>query len=124
LQADGGVDVDLELALFEADHGDPARAVAMAQAAYDRRPTIYGADGLAWALYRGGDYAAAWPRSQEALRLGTRDALLYFHAGMIADALGDTDAARAHLQQALDINPAFSLVHAATARETLAALAP
>jgi tetratricopeptide (TPR) repeat protein len=37
LHASAGVDVDLELALFEAEHGsDPARAVAQARAAYSR----------------------------------------------------------------------------------------
>ena len=49
----------MELALFEADHGDPARAVAMARAAYSRRPTIHAADAPAWALHRAGHDAAA-----------------------------------------------------------------
>lgn len=125
LNASAGMDVDLELALFDADHGaDPAQAVAQARAAYERRPSIYAADVLAWSLYQNGEYEEAWERSQEALRLGTRDASLHYHAGMIAHALGNMDAARDHLQQALSINPHFSLRYAPQAQTLLDDLAP
>jgi tetratricopeptide (TPR) repeat protein len=128
LNAGAGMDVDLELALFDADHSldklgvggaDPAATVERARAAYNRRPSIYAADALAWALYAAGDYTAARRYSQEALRLGTRDATLHYHAGMIAYALGDRATARAELEQALAINPYFSVRHAPTARATL-----
>jgi tetratricopeptide (TPR) repeat protein len=120
LNAGAGMDVDLELALFDADHGaDPAATVERARAAYARRPSIYAADALAWALYAAGDYTTARRYSQEALRLGTRDAALHYHAGMIAYALGDRAAARAELDQALAINPYFSVRYAPTARKTL-----
>jgi tetratricopeptide (TPR) repeat protein len=98
LNADAGVKVDLELALFEANHGDPAAAVAKARDAY------------------------VAPFSQEALRLGTRDALLYYHAGVIAHALEQPAEARRLLSEALAINPAFNLLDAARAREILAEL--
>ncbi len=123
-----GVNSDLELALFAADHPEYANGlttdevVAQARAARAVRPSIYGHDTLAWALYRAGDADAAWEEIQQALRLGTRDALLYYHAGMIANARGNTAAARAHLETALAINPHFSILHAAEARETLAAI--
>lgn len=121
LNASAGVDVDLELALFDADQGvDPAGALGRARAAYERRPSIQAADVLAWALYRNGNYAGAWHFSQEALRLGTRDALLHYHAGMIAYALGDQEAARKHLHAALAINPAFSARYAPRAKALLA----
>ena len=97
-----GVTMDLELALFAADH--PDYAMARPRTRSSRRhgprlpspPSIYGHDTLAWALYRAGDTDAAWEEIQQALRLGTRDALLHYHAGMIADARGDTAAARTH----------------------------
>jgi tetratricopeptide (TPR) repeat protein len=124
LNASAGMDVDLELALFEADHGtDPSQAAAQARAAYERRPSIYAADALAWSLYQNGDYEEAWEHSQEALRLGTRDAFLHYHAGRIAHALGNEDAARDHLQQALTINPHFSVRHAPRAQSLLNDLA-
>jgi tetratricopeptide (TPR) repeat protein len=123
LNISAGMDVDMELALFDADHGaDPAATLARARKAYERRPSIYGADALAWAFYRAGDYAQARRYSQEALRLGTRDAALHFRAGMIARALGDTAAARAQLEQALAINPYFSVRDAPLARAALGEL--
>jgi tetratricopeptide (TPR) repeat protein len=117
-----GVTVDLELALFEADHGDPSRALALAQAAYDRAPTIRAADALAWALHRSGRDDEAKRRSDEALRLGSKDPLLQFHAGAIAAALGDVPVARTALQLALDVDAGFSATGAAEARKLLAAL--
>jgi tetratricopeptide (TPR) repeat protein len=120
LNASAGVDVDMELSLFDSDHGaDPAATADRARASYTRRPSIYGADALGWALYHAGDYAEARRYSQEAMRLGTRDALLYYRAGMIAYALNDRATARADLEQALAINPFFSVRYAPTARATL-----
>jgi tetratricopeptide (TPR) repeat protein len=125
LNAAAGMNVDLEMALFTASHGnDPADAVQQARAAYAERPTIYAADTLAWALYQQGEYAEAWQLSQEALRLGTKDALLHFHAGMIAAKVGDKEAARTHLQTALAINPYFSPLYMPVAQEALAAVTP
>jgi tetratricopeptide (TPR) repeat protein len=122
LNAAAGMNTDLEMALFEANHGDPAAALAMAEAAYARRPTIYAEDTLAWANYRNGRYDEAQRLSERALRLNTQDATLYFHAGMIAAARGDTAAAVTHLRHALDLNPHFDLLHAPQAAATLATL--
>jgi tetratricopeptide (TPR) repeat protein len=131
LNASAGMDVDLELALFDADHSasnlttggsDPAQAVARARASFARRPSIYGADALAWALYQHGEYGEAWRYSQLALRLGTRDAAMHYHAGMIALALQDRASALLHLRQALEINPYFSIRYAEPARQKLAEL--
>jgi tetratricopeptide (TPR) repeat protein len=117
LNAASGMNVDLELATFEVNHGDnPQAALAQAKAAYQVRPTIYAADTLAWAYYHVGDLAQAAAYSQEALRLNTQDALLHFHAGMIAAAWGDDASAREHLRRALAINPAFSVLHADRAK--------
>ena len=55
----------------------------------------------------------------EALQLGTRDSLKLFHAGMIALELGNKDQAREYLEQALAINPHFSILYAEEAREVL-----
>lgn len=118
-----GVNTDLELALFLADHGDPAEAVDRARQAYAERPTVFAADVLAWALYQAGQPQAAWPYAQEALRLGSQDALKHFHAGMIVARLGRPEA-QALLQRALDLNPYFSPLHAMTARQTVQTLIP
>lgn len=119
LNADAGMNVDLEMALFEANRGDTAEALRMAAAAYRQRPTVYAEDILAWAHYKNGDLAEASRLSERALRLGTQDALLFYHAGMIAAARGETAAARDQLEHALALNPHFGVLDAPRALETL-----
>jgi tetratricopeptide (TPR) repeat protein len=123
LFAANGTNTDLELSLFATDHPqpgeDPAQNVALAQAALTARPGIHGHDALAWALYRAGDYDGAQREITAAMALGTQDALLYFHAGAIAQARGDTTAAQTNFATALKINPYFSLIHAPEARAAL-----
>ena len=120
LLTSNGVNTDLETALFFADHDiELPASVARARAAYAARPSIHTADGLAWTLYKTGDLEEAQRLSTEALRLGTRDALKLFHAGMIAKALGQADQARTYLQAAVDLNPHFSLLYSDLAATTL-----
>jgi hypothetical protein len=58
----------------------------------------------------------------QALRLGTQDASLFFHAGMIAYDLRKHEEAKKYLGRALELNPYFSLLDGRTARDTLARL--
>ena len=84
-----GVRTDLETAHFDVDHGVRlGRALALARQARRARPSIDGDDVLAWALARNGRCAEALPYSRRALRLGTHDALKFFHRGMIERCLG------------------------------------
>lgn len=117
-----GVVVDLELALFEADHGDPAVALDLAKAAYAERPTIKAADALAWANLKNGRIGEARKRSAEALRLGTQDPILLYHAGAIAAAAGDDKTALRDLKTALRLEPGFSPTATKAARALLATL--
>ena len=120
LSQDSGVNTDLELALFEADHGgDSAAAVARARAAYERRPNVHSADVLAWALFRDGRADEAKQYAQESLSLGTRDPLKLFHTALILRATGDTQQAFAHLEEALRLNPHFSVRYRDEAVRTL-----
>jgi tetratricopeptide (TPR) repeat protein len=73
-------------------------------------------------LYKAGNYKEAQKYSSEALKLGTRDPLKLFHAGMIAKALGQREQARKYLQQAVDLNPHFSLLYSDEAADSLKAL--
>jgi tetratricopeptide (TPR) repeat protein len=114
-----GVNVDLEVSLYDADHGDAAAALTAAREEWDRRHSIHVADALAWSLYASGEYREAQTYSREALRLGTRNALFFFHAGMIHLKLGDRAEARSLLSTAVDINPHFSIRWSGVARETL-----
>ena len=117
-----GVNVDVELALFEADHDDARTALDDARAGWAVRHSVHAADALAWALHATGNDRAAARYERLALRLGTRDASYRFHAGMIALALGRTNEARANLGAALAINPNFSILGAPQAERTLARL--
>ena len=118
-----GVDLDMEIALFNADHDrNLGKTVALARKAYANRPSIHGADALAWALYKTGHYEEAQRYSEEALQLGTKDSLKLFHAGMIALELGNDKGGREYLEQALAINPHFSILYVDEARRTLQTL--
>ncbi len=120
-------DVALEarhLALFYADHDiEPSRAVELARADVQARQEVYAWDTLGWALYRSGELDEAAECARQALRLGTQDAVLYFHAGMIDARRGERDQAREHLRRAHEINPGFSILHRAVLRQTLEELA-
>jgi tetratricopeptide (TPR) repeat protein len=113
LQRASGQVTDLEMAIFEADHAvDSAgadSAVEVARRAYAVRPeNVFVDDALAWSLYRAGDVDAALPLVDQALRLDTQDALLHYHAAVIADAAGQSTRARTELAKVLDRNPWFS----------------
>ena len=115
---------DRQLALFYADHDmRSADAVAMAQASLERRADIYGHDVYAWALYKSGAYGAARASADRAVALGTPDARLWYHAGMISIALGEIGRARAELRRALETNPNFDPLQARRARAALSSLA-
>ncbi len=122
LAASNGVNVDLELALFDADHGDPEASVAAAEAEWSRRRSVHVADALAWALYANGRFEEAGRYADHALELGTRNGLFLFHAGMIERVLGHDARARSLLADALALNPNFSIQHAATAAAVLSQL--
>jgi pentatricopeptide repeat protein len=113
LQRRGGVNVDAEMAIVEADHGRPERAVRLARAAWADAPGVRAADALGWALTRAGEPAQGLAYAQRALRLGSRDAMFLYHAGI---------AARRHLARALETNPRFSPLHAPRAERALEGL--
>ncbi|MGH3145100.1 MAG: tetratricopeptide repeat protein, partial [Rubrobacter sp.] len=118
-----GVNTDLEIALFNADHGMNLKtSLEKARAAYEARPSIHAADALAWTLYKTGNYKEAQKYSSEALKLGTRDPLKLFHAGMISKVLGQREQAEKYLQQAVDLNPHFSLLYSDEAADSLKSL--
>ena len=84
LLARAGVNTDVELAVFESDHGSRARGLALARRAWANAPSVRSADALGWALTRSGraDEGRRWAR--RARRLGSADPLFAFHAGMSA----------------------------------------
>ena len=112
-----------ELAYFYADHDIKlTEALDLAKRELDYRKDIYAYDLLAWNLYKNGKLAEARDAIDEALKLGTKDAKLFYHAGMIHYRLGDQDKAKAFLNRALSTNPHFHILFADTAAQTLTQL--
>jgi tetratricopeptide (TPR) repeat protein len=109
-----------ELAMFYADHDvQLQQALELARKEFEVRHDIYTWDALAWTLYKNGQAEQASVAIQKALQLGTRDALLLFHAGMIYEGLGDREKGHEYLRGALALNPQFHLFYADAARAAL-----
>jgi tetratricopeptide (TPR) repeat protein len=122
LLARGGVDVDVELALFEAEHGSPRRALALARRAWAAAPSVRSADALGRALTRAGRPAEGLRWARRALRLGSRDAGLMLHAGLAARAAGRPAVARRWLAAAAARPGALGPLQARRAQRALEAL--
>jgi tetratricopeptide (TPR) repeat protein len=118
LSALNGALYNRQLALFYADHDmKPDEAYQLAAREYQVRQDIYGADAVAWTALKAGKLAAAQTAIKDALKLGTRDAKLLYHAGLIARAAGDQAAAHDYLQRALALNPQFDPLQAKFAQQ-------
>jgi tetratricopeptide (TPR) repeat protein len=117
-----GVNTDVELALFEANHGGPGRAVVLGRRAWRQAPSVRSADAYSWALDAAGRIGAASRFSREAMRLGSRDPSFLYHAGMIARAAGRDARARELLGRLVAQSPRFSPLYAPRAERALEAL--
>ena len=73
-------------------------AVRLAEEAAAVRRDVNTMDALAWAYFKAGRTADAWRAAQTALRTGTRDPRILYHAALILQAHGD----RAGSKQLLD----------------------
>ncbi len=122
LLAANGVNTDVEVALFEADHGDARRGVALGRRAWRGAPSVRSADALSWALTRAGRPRDGLRFARRAVRLGSRDPLLLTHAGLTAKLSGAPAPARRYLSRALADNPRFSPLWAPRARRALRAI--
>jgi tetratricopeptide (TPR) repeat protein len=111
------------LVLFWADHDlNVERAYTLAKDEYQTRRDIYAADALAWAAMKAGKLDEAQEAIKNAMRLGTEDARIFYHAGMIARAKGDGVSAAAFLTRALQVNPDFDPLQAKVAVQALASV--
>jgi len=108
------------LAMIYADHDWKLdRALELAKAELDIRGDIYTYDALAWALYKNREFSAAAGAMKSAMQFQTPEPAFYYHAGMIAKALGNNDQARDLLKKALELNPKFDPKQAPAADQTL-----
>ncbi len=104
-------------AMYLADHKrNLDDALRSAKKDMESRHDIYAFDTLAWVLHQMGRDQEAKAAMTEAMSQGTQDAKLYYHAGLIEEALTNHSVAEKMLQKALDINPTFQLGQADDAR--------
>jgi tetratricopeptide (TPR) repeat protein len=100
------------LASFYSDsQPNPEQALRWARRDLQIRNSIYAYGGLAWALYKNGEYTAAAAAMDRALSRGTRSAHLLYHAGMIYANAGRATQGRKLIQQALIVNPRYQGFH-------------
>ena len=112
-----------ELALFYADHDRKLpEALKLARKEFDVRHDVYTSDALAWALLKNRQTQTAEEEIQRAMRMGTKDAMMEYHAGMIYAAAGEKAKASQHLARALEINPQFHVIFAPQAAKMVAGL--
>lgn len=112
-----------QLALFWADHDMKLDdALEIVQRERQTREDVYTYDALAWCLYKKGRFGEARAAIDQARRLGTRDARIFYHSGMIYDALGDRPQASKYLKLAIKTDSAFDVLQAEIARQKLGEL--
>jgi tetratricopeptide (TPR) repeat protein len=104
-----------ELIAYYVAHDRAAEGLRLAEREVERRRDVHTLDAYAWALQANGRVADARKAIEAALAVGTKDARLLYHAGVIADRAGDRAAARKHLDEAARVN-ASSEVAAEVAR--------
>jgi len=85
---------------FATRRDDTDRAVQLAEQELRNRQDIFTHDALAWALAAAGRPGEAKVHAKHALAEGTRDARLYFHAGVIAALNGEIAKGGRYLQKA------------------------
>ncbi len=117
-----GVNTDVDLALFEANHGSSRQAVAFGRRAWRQAPSVRSADAYSWALHKAGRIGPATRFSEEAMRLGSRDPSFLYHAGMIARRAGRSGQAHRLLGALVAQSPRFSPLYAPPARRALEGL--
>jgi tetratricopeptide (TPR) repeat protein len=114
---------DRLLALEYADRGvnlDDAYAIARRELAV--RDDVFAEDTLAWTAARSGRWDVAHGAAARATAWNTGDPRIWYHAGVIAEHLGDAPTARAAYEHAIGLNPRFQAGFADDARARLARL--
>ncbi len=108
-----GVDTDLELALFNADHNRYLKeSLKDAQSSLENgSQSIKVYHTLAWTNHKLGNTEEAEKNILQALRLGTKDPLMHYHAGKIFNKAGKLDKSKEYMDLALRINPDFDKLY-------------
>jgi tetratricopeptide (TPR) repeat protein len=119
LYAAAATEPDAESVLFEADYGDPQRAVVLGRRVWERAPSIRSADALGWAHVGAGDAGAGVRWARRALATGSRDPLFNLHAAVALERAGRSGEAERHYELARRGRAALSPSAAALLEEGL-----
>lgn len=103
-ESDSPDNCNRELIAYYVAHGRAQDALRLAEREVARRRDVHTLDAYAWALHANGRFAEARTQIEAALAVGTKDARLLYHAGVIAERAGDRAAARKHLDEAARVN--------------------
>jgi tetratricopeptide (TPR) repeat protein len=106
-------------AFFAAENRDLVEAEKLITAELQLRGDIYTHDAHAWVLHRLGKHGEARAAIDRAVRHGTKDATLLYHAGAIHLASGDKTAGRRLLKEALSLSAKFHPAAAVEAQQLL-----
>jgi tetratricopeptide (TPR) repeat protein len=111
--------VNRELVFYYADHANkPLQALQVAEQEITHRHDAYTLDAYAWALHKNGRDAEARKQMETALKVGVRQASIFYHAGEIESQLGNLAQAEQYLHDSAEMNSG----HSQQARAALAAL--
>lgn len=117
-ESNGADNAKRELVFYYADYANNSEsALKLAKAEAEKRKDVFTLDALAWAYYHNGQYATARKVMDSTLAVGTIDAGLLYHAGLIAEAEGDLNTARNWLEKAIALAPLHDL--GSTARQKI-----
>ncbi|CAN5671604.1 hypothetical protein BH10BAC5_BH10BAC5_14730 [soil metagenome] len=109
-----GIETDIELAIFNADHNRNIENSLdkVEQSLSDGSKSFKAYHAAAWLYFKKGDYKKAEENINSALKLGTKDPLMIFHAGKIFEKNGENDKANEFISKALMINPHYQILYA------------
>lgn len=96
---------------FSDSRPDGKLAVSWARKDLALRQSLGAYDAYAWALYIDGQIEAPAAAAEQALRSGTNDAHVLFHAGMIASRHGNIGRGAELLERAVQANPHYNSFH-------------
>jgi len=104
-----GWNIDMEYAAFCADFGvNLNEALIRVKREFNRRPNnIEVVETYAWVLFKNGRVEDATGLIEQAMRLKTKDAKLYFRAGQIFKAFGQLDKSQEYFAIAQKVNPSY-----------------
>jgi len=91
-------------------------AVTIGERASSSRQDVPTLDALSWAYFKAGRVDDALKTAKRALRTGTRDRSILYHAAAIHRAAGDTPTAGTLIGQALDGHPEFDPIDGPAAK--------